>query len=197
MAALAEPTHVVALTTAVSDHVWTLDDLDRMPEGYRYEILEGVLYMAALPAWPHGGIAANLQSILDPWVRSRKLGRVPGAQTGIYYGERNYIDPDLIYLRPEHIPGRGERPTTAALAVEVISPTNLRAPREDREALFRRVGVEEIWYVDYEARSLEVRRGSGDGYATTVVFRNEDVVTSELFPGLQFALTAVWEDLGK
>jgi Uma2 family endonuclease len=186
---------VVAPTTVVSNRTWAVADLEQMPPGYRYEILEGVLYMAALPVWPHPGIIENLQAILLPWVRSRNLGRVLPPQSGIDLTERNYLDPDLIYLRPTQVPSMGQRPATAALAVEVLSPSNLRAPRESREVLFRQAGVEEIWYVDYEARSLEVRRLGSEGYETTSVFTGGETVTSAQFPGLEFLLTAVWEGL--
>lgn len=189
---------VLTPTTVVSDHVWTVDDLELMPRGYRYEILEGVLYMAAMPGWPHGAIAQNLADILSPWVRTHQLGRVLGAQNRVYYGGRNYVDPDLIYLRPDQLPKRvGARPTTAALAVEILSPSNLRAPREGRERLFHRAGVEELWYVDYDARSLEVRRRTADGYETVGVFRDGETVSSAVLPGLSFPLEALWDDLGE
>ncbi len=45
-------------------------------------------------------------------------------------------------------------------------------------------------------RSLEVRRLDGEGYTTTSLLRNDDRVTAEQFPGLEFPLTALWEDLG-
>jgi Uma2 family endonuclease len=187
---------VVASTTTISDRDWTIRDLEQLPPGSRYELLDGVLYMAALPVWPHGGIAGNLAELLGPWVRTRRLGRVVGAQTGISLGERNYVDPDVMYLRPEQLPAPGSRPVTATIAVEVMSPSNFRAPREDRERLFQRAGVPEIWYVSYETRSIEIRRLQGSAYVTTSRFGDEDLVTSQELPDLSFPLAQLWEDLG-
>jgi Uma2 family endonuclease len=186
---------VVSPTTVVCDKEWTVRDLDRMPEGYRYEILDGVLYMTAMPSWPHGGVVDNLKDLISPWIRSRKLGRFLGAQNGIYHSETNYVDPDLIFVRPDQIPAEGERHRTAALAVEVLSPSNLRVAREERESLFARARVEEIWYVDTRERTLEVRRLEGDRYVTARTFVGSDNVTSAVFPGLEFPLSAAWEDL--
>ncbi|MFN3648797.1 MAG: Uma2 family endonuclease [Armatimonadota bacterium] len=187
---------VLQRTTTVSDHVWRAEELDGLPAGYRYELVEGVVYMAPMPAWPHGAVAQNLADLLSPWVRARKLGRILSAQTGIYYGAHNYLDPDLLYLRPEQVPThRGERVTQATLAVEVLSPSNLRASREDREALFHRAGLEELWYVDYDARTLEVRRRTEAGFTTVRTFRGDEQVTSESFPGLELPLAEVWADL--
>lgn len=90
---------------------------------------------------------------------------------------------------------KGARTMAAALAVEVLSPSNLRAPREEREERFQRAGVEELWYVDLRARTLEVRRLGASGYATTMVFAGDDRVTSGLFPGLEIPMGALWEDV--
>jgi Uma2 family endonuclease len=186
---------ITAPTTTITDRIWTVSDLDRMPPGFKYEILDGVLYMTAMPLWPHPGVVENLQRILLPWVHERKLGRVLGAQTGVHLNERNYVDPDLIFLRNDQVPKCGGRCSSAALAVEVLSPSNLRAPREDREEFFRRVHVEEVWYVDHEARTLEIRRLSGSGYETERIFRGEDLVTTRQLPGLEFRVDALWEGL--
>lgn len=187
---------VLVPTTVVSDRTWTVSEVERWPDHLRFEILDGVLYMAAAPYQPHPIVVDNIDDILGTWVRQHQLGRVLGAQTGLYLTEINYLDPDLVFVRRSQIPSRGQRYTCAALAVEVLSPSNLRAPREVREERYRKVGVEEIWYVDHEARTLEVRRPAGAGYETAVVFRDEDEVSSPLFPGLAFPLPALWVDTG-
>jgi Uma2 family endonuclease len=187
---------VLARTTFVSDRCWTIDDIERMPRAYRCEVLDGVLYLSEPPPWPHGGIAENLGNILSPWVRSRRLGWVLSARNGIHLDDRNFVDPHLMYLRRDQVPRVGSRPTSAAVAVEVVSPSNVIAPREHRETLLRQIGVEELWYVDYATRSLEVRGLRTSGYETVATFRSADLVTSAQFPGLEFPLTALWEDLG-
>lgn len=189
-------THTVSRpTTVISDRTWTVSEVERWPDPIRFEILEGVLYAAAVPFAPHPDIVTNLLLLLGPWVRARKLGKVYAPQTGLYYSETNYLDPDLVFLRPGQRPGVGARVTTATLAVEVVSPSNLRAPREEREELFRTLGVEELWYVDYHSRSLEIRRPADGGYFTTATFGEDAMVSSTLFPGLEFPLSAAWEDV--
>jgi Uma2 family endonuclease len=187
---------VLVPTTTVSDIPWTVERAEEVRPSFRWEILDGVLYMAAPPFYPHPEVVDNLYGLLRSWVQPRKLGRVLPAQTGLYLNETSYVDPDLVYVRPEQLPtGPGQRHTHAALAVEVVSPSNLRAPREEREARFRELGVEELWYVNVRERTLEARRLSGEGYVTTALFREGDTVTTEVLPGRAFPLTAVWEDI--
>jgi Uma2 family endonuclease len=81
------------------------------------------------------------------------------------------------------------------LAIEVCCPSELCAPREAREPVFARVGVEELWYVDEPSRTLEVRRRTDGGYATVRVFQGDALVSSRVLPGLEFPLPAAWEDL--
>ncbi len=189
---------VVAPTTVVSDRTWTVEEVSRSALQGRCELVEGILYMVAMPHWPHADIVDNLYEVLGPWVRSRRLGRVYPPQTGIYLNETNYVDPDLMYVRAADIPTRRrQRVRTAALAVEVLSKSNFRAPREQREELFRQAGIEELWYVDYDARSLEVRRITPAGYETSVICRGDDAVTTQVLPGLVFPLTAAWEDINE
>lgn len=196
--AVLTPSGVMTTTTTVSDELWTVYDLEQMPPGRRYELLEGVLYMVAMPSWPHPLVAKNLYNLLDDWVRAEKCGYVFSAQTGLYLNELNYLDPDLVYLRPHQVPRReGERVQSATLAAEVISPSNLRAPREEKEARFRQIGVEEIWYVHQRPRRLEVRRLAETGYEDHVTFEGSMIVSSEISPGLEFTLAAVRAGVGE
>lgn len=130
-------------------------------------------------------------------MRAEKCGYVFPAQTGLYLNEHNYLDPVLVYLRPQQVPRReGERIHCAALAAEVISPSNLRASREEREARFQQLEVEEIWYVHQHPRRLEIRRIGQNGYEDQAVFTG-DTVRSEVFPGLEFPLEAIWAGVGE
>lgn len=187
---------VTVPTTVVSERTWSVSQVERWPDPGRFEILDGVLYMTAMPRSPHPEVVDNLDDLLGPRVRRRRLGRVLHAQTGIYLNEVNYLDPDLVFVRREQMPARGQRFTRATLAGEVLSPSNRRAPREQREELFHAAGVEEPWYVDPAARVLEVRRRSETGYETTARFQGQDLVRTEVLPGFEFPLTALWEDLG-
>lgn len=192
--AVLTPSGVVTATTTVSAELWTVFDLEQMPPGRRYELLDGVLYMVAMPAWPHPAIVDNLHAILRDWVHQHGLGRVFTAQSGLYLNELNYLDPDIVFLRPDQVPSRrGQRIRAATLAIEVLSPSNFRAPREERELRFGQLGVEELWYVSYQTRTLEIRRLLGSTYETSSLHQGDDVFAPPLFPSLEIRLAEVWE----
>lgn len=180
-------------TTFVSDREWRFQDLLQMPDGYRYEILNGVLYMAAMPFWPHPLVIENLQRTLGAWIWQHGLGHLFSPQTGIHYSDTQYVDPDLLFVRPDQTPEDDEGLLRkATLVIEVLSQSNTRAPRTEREALFHLVEVQEIWYVDPKAKSVEICSRTQDGYNRTALFQGSDSVTSALFPGFDVALSDLW-----
>ena len=183
------------MAQAVSDRLWTVSEVEAWAQIPPFEIVEGVLYVTAMPAFPHGDIVTNLLLILQNFVKTHGLGKVYAPQTGIYYSETNYLDPDLIFLRKSQRPRKGSRNRTAALAVEVLSASDGRAPRSERESLFHKAGVEELWYIDYAARSMEQCRRTDLGYALVRTYGEHDLVRSELIPGLELTLEAAWEDV--
>jgi Uma2 family endonuclease len=180
-------------TTFVSNREWCVQDLDWMPSGYRYEILNGVLYMEALPYWPHPLVIENLQRTLGVWIWQHDLGHLFSPQTGIYYSETQYVDPDLLFVRQNQTPEDDEGLLRqATLVIEVISQSNTRAPRTEREALFHLVEVQEIWHVDPKQKSVEVCVRRRMGYESSALFRDSDEVTSTLFPGFAIPLSELW-----
>ena len=55
---------------------WTWEDYLRLPDdGQRYEIIEGVLYVAAAPIFDHQFSVSELFGELRSFVKARKLGR--------------------------------------------------------------------------------------------------------------------------
>jgi len=72
----------------------------------------------------------------------------------------SYRVADLGFARPEDVADRGIE-GRAALLVEILSPAD-----ESYEKLpfYRRVGVEELLYIDPITRAFEVRRPNADGW---------------------------------
>ena len=72
----------------------------------------------------------------------------------------NYRVPDLGYARPQDCSERGIE-GRAVLAVEILSP---RDESYEKLRFYRRVGVEEVLFVDQATGAFEVRRPDGDGW---------------------------------
>jgi len=116
--------------TTTRQHM-TAEDLLRMPDdGFRYELVKGVLKKMAPAGHLHGRITVNITTPLDQHVRAHNLGAVYAAETGFKLAS----DPDVVrapevaFIRRERVEEVGNveayRPGAPDLAVEVTSPSD-------------------------------------------------------------------------
>ena len=105
-----------------------VEDLLTMPDdGWRYEVVEGVLVRMAGSGDIATGISLLIGSILLAYARPRRLGRVTGAD-GVYkfLGAETGLLPDVGFygaaLFPQVVDRRKPVPFAPELAVEVASP---------------------------------------------------------------------------
>ena len=143
----------------------TAEDLLAMPDdGWRYELIEGVLHRMPPAGGEHGEIETELVFHLRLYVTARGLGKVYPGNTGFLF-ER---DPDLVrfpdvaFVRTDRLPTpdrrRGHMPVIPDLAVEIVSPTD--APQEvaDKVAFYLARGVLLVWTVHPADRTVAVHR---------------------------------------
>ncbi len=113
----------------MSPGVATADDLLAMSDdGFRYELVKGVLHRMAPAGFEHGAIGMRLVTHLGPHVKARALGVVLGPDTGfrIASDPDTVRAPDVSFVRRDRIleagMPKGYWPGAPDLAVEVISP---------------------------------------------------------------------------
>lgn len=107
------------------------DDLMSMlKDGWRYELMEGVLHRMALGGMEHSGVGANLLLPQGTFVRERGRGRVYGPDAGCFFQRHpdTVRAPDVTFVRAERLPAadalRGYSPVVPDLAVEIKSPND-------------------------------------------------------------------------
>lgn len=143
---------------ATDVRAWTVADLAGMPEdGQRYEVIDGELFVTPGPELRHQDAIAQLFLRLAPWVASQAVGHVTFAPADVTFPPRRRVQPDL-FVAPL-VDGRRPRQSSdirgLLLAVEVLSPSTVRADRVVKRAMYREEGVAEYWVVDLDARVVE------------------------------------------
>jgi Uma2 family endonuclease len=143
----------------------TADELLRLPDtGQRYELVRGELRTMSPGGRRHGGVAINLSTPLDQYVRAHNLGRVYAAETGFKLTENpdTVRAPDVSFVRRERLASLGDPDHYALgapdLAVEVVSPND--HPREvaDKVATWLAHGTRLVWVADPHRRSVAEHR---------------------------------------
>lgn len=167
----------------------------QLPEGLRYEILEGDLYsMTPAPSPYHQRISSRLQIALDEFVEKRDLGLVFNAPIDVVLSDFNVLQPDLIYIAK---PRLGIIKKTGIfgspdLVIEILSPSTVARDREIKKAVYERFSVQEFWLVDPETKNLELFSLQEGRFMLRSTFGLKDTLCSELLPEFELALVDVF-----
>lgn len=151
----------------------TVDDLLRLPDdGWRYEVVEGVLVRVAGSAFDASTIAAIVVAALLTFVRPRRLGAVTGAD-GVYKfpGAETGLLPDAGFVEATRVPLIDRKkpiPFAPDLAVEVASPDQTRDALAAKARRYLRGGTRLVWVVWPDERTVDVWRTGDIAPSTTL-----------------------------
>ncbi len=175
---------------------WTYEYWLRLPDdGYRYEVLDGELYMTPPPATQHQDTLLALAAAMRTFASSRRLGKVLAAPCGVRLSNQSVpIQPDILFVSAARANIIGKEYVEGApdLVVEVLSPSNWSYDRREKFRAYLEGGVPEYWIVDYRARTVEVfhaeegeyvllgKHGSGET-ARSVVLTGFEIHTDDIF----------------
>jgi Uma2 family endonuclease len=168
---------------------WTYAEYAALPnpEGFRYEIIDGVLYMAPAPVPEHERIGAVLIGRLVVAVEDTGLGQV-------------FISPDIdaggSTLRPDAVVVLSTNQGVIAetrligppdLVVEIASPSTAAYDRDATEGklgAYARIGVAEYWIVTPSTRTIEVFVLEDVVYQALGSFQGDEQLRSRVLPEL-------------
>jgi Uma2 family endonuclease len=162
------------------------DDLLRMPDGDRYELIDGVPVEKMMGA-KADRIGTILIGFLVPYCRANKLGLVYGAATGYQCfpnRPRQVRLPDVSFVATGRLPNDetpdGYITIAPDLAVEVVSPKD----RYERVMLklddYRSARVRLVWVISPKTKSALIRRLDG---SCAEVFEGGELGGEDVIPG--------------
>ena len=146
----------------------TYDDLLQMPDdGMRREVLEGELLVNPAPRRDHQVVSANLDWILQRFLRSSGAGWAFTHPVDLYLGRHDIVQPDLVVIRDARLgiyrpDGIIEEPPD--IVVEILSPSTRGIDLVRKMALYARSGVPEYWIADPDRRMLVINVLQGEDY---------------------------------
>ncbi|HYV99198.1 MAG TPA: Uma2 family endonuclease [Gemmatimonadaceae bacterium] len=146
---------------AVSAKVWTLAELDALPEdGNRYELVHGELLVSPGPAPSHEEIVRRLHELLAPFVAKHRLGAIYRPRAVVQHGG-DQVEPDLQVRAQLPMAARWADAPAPTLVVEVLSPSDTAARQVLKREFYREVGVAEYWVVDAMNRTITMFESDG------------------------------------
>jgi Uma2 family endonuclease len=168
---------------------WTYAEYAAIPDdGRRYEIIDGVLYMAPPPNAAHQSTSNLFGTLLTTRVQFSGLGRVFCAPFDVELVPGVTVQPDVIVVLSEHLSIITESHFVGApdVVVEIASPGTAGYDRREKQDAYARAAVPEYWFADARAKTIEVLILTNGVYESAGVVEGEPRLPSRLLPDLSY-----------
>ena len=145
----------------VREGPFTRADRDALPDdGYRHELLDGVLLMTPSPVTRHQDVVLRLAILLTQ--HAPRFAKVLVAPFDVVLGDRTVLEPDVVVARRGDVTDKNLL-GPPLLAVEVLSPSTRLFDLGRKLQLLEEAGCPSYWVVDPVGPELvawELRDGS-------------------------------------
>lgn len=172
----------------------TIEQFDQLPErdDVIYELDEGELVTMARPRPRHNLVRDKVARLLGNFADERKLGAVL-IETEYELSPGTVRTPDVSFVpaeRMREIDLDRRIPGAPALAIEVVSPTDLAEDLNRKVEQYLAAGARAVWVFYPKAREVHIFRASG-----VTVLHGADAVLEdqELLPGFSLPVAALFE----
>ena len=152
---------------------YTTDDLDKIPDEIRVELIDGVIYDLASPTSIHQIIAGTVHTIMSNYAAEHGHHCMPYiAPLDVEFDNRkkDRLQPDLLVVCER---GNDEPETdqhAPDFIMEVMSPSSRRVDMLIKLNRYMRAGVKEYWIVDPEKKTVLVYDFVNNDFAHTYSF---------------------------
>lgn len=159
----------MTLTTAVrtTPTVWTDEAFMSLPDGHRYEIVNGELTDMGSSGALHGYIFSLLLSALIGYVMPKKLGVIFDSSSAFKMKNGNRRSPDISFFAKERLQGMTQLPISFLegapdLCVEILSQKNTLEEIENKIAEYFENRVRLVWIVSPVQHFVLVYRSAAE-----------------------------------
>lgn len=139
---------------------YTIEDVEKIPETIRVELIDGVLYYLAAPTPVHQTIALELASELRQHIREKGGDCLAGIAATDFQldinDEKNMVQPDVFVICDKAKMGLKRMTGAPDLAIEILSPSNDESYRNKKLMKYRDSGVREYWVINYDNGTIMV-----------------------------------------
>jgi Uma2 family endonuclease len=173
----------------------TADDLLKMGDIGRCELIYGELVMMSPAGFGHGEIASRIGMFLGVFVEEHGLGVVLAAETGFLIEQRPDLlrAPDASFVRKDRVPKTAWTkffPGVPDLAVEVISPDDTRREIAEKVNMWLAHGTTSVWVADPADMILTIHRAGQEPVRLTV---RDEINKEPALPGFVLPVAKIFK----
>lgn len=164
--------------------------LDLAEDGFRYDMIGGVLHLSPSPAFEHADRANQLNVRIANFLTKKNIAKIVMEVDVLLPDGGDVVRPDITVILKEnmgmvktHIHGVPD------LVVEVLSPSTRNRDLGEKSDRYLKNGVPEYWVVDPDAKTIEVRYNRKTEWKIV----SGEELKSEILPGLVVESAAVFD----
>ena len=143
----------------LKEHFYTIDDIYKLPEGERAELIDGQIYYMAPPKRKHQRVSGKLYTAISNYIESKNGScEVYAAPFAVFLNEDdyNYVEPDISVICDKNkLDDRGCNGAPDWI-IEIVSPSTKQMDYFTKLFKYRAAGVREYWIVDLEKNNVRV-----------------------------------------
>jgi Uma2 family endonuclease len=184
------------MSSTATQTLYTPEDLLTMPDGDRYELVDGRLVehdMGARASYVGGELFYRIQG----HCRANNLGWAFPADTTYqcFPSKPNQVrKPDVSFIQRGRLPGEevpeGHIRITPDLAVEVVSPKDTYYEVEEKVAEYLKAGIRLVWVVNPPLRKVRVHRANG---TVADIGEEGDLDGEDVLPGFHCGVAELFQ----
>ena len=165
--------------------------------GVRYQLIEGELIKMAGPNDPHQVFIGELHFAARLQIGSPGAFEIRLPPFDVYIDEHNTFQPDLLFVSAERQHILSDRGVNGApdVVVEVLSESTRQRDLNVKLPVYARNGVREIWVADLRNGTVSIYVGDGETLALEQVYGHDDILTSDVMPGVTIDLAPIFSRL--
>ncbi|MCR4712054.1 MAG: Uma2 family endonuclease [Clostridia bacterium] len=192
---------------------YTIEDVEKIPEEIRVELIDGKMYYLAAPTHVHQKIALKLTTALSNYIETNggdcEAGIAPTDFKLLPDSDKTMVQPDVFVVCDTNKMGDKRMTGAPDLAIEILSPSNSVGHMELKMKKYRESGVREYWRVDYDngniyvyqfGQAFQKQNNQGDLVKDGIfisIYDVRDRIPVGIFPGLEIDFAEIDDDVQK
>lgn len=177
------------------DDCYTVEDIYKLPEDQRAELIDGQIFNMTPPNTRHQVITGEMYAVIREYIRKQKGSCKPYISPfAVFLNEeddRNYLEPDVsVICDPSKVDDRGCH-GAPDWVIEVVSPATQSRDYGVKLFKYRTAGVREYWIINPMKGIVNVY--NFDSETNTGLYSFDDEIPVGIYPGFSIEIQKLLE----
>ncbi|MBR2188775.1 MAG: Uma2 family endonuclease [Eubacterium sp.] len=177
---------------------YTIDDLAALPDGLRFELIDGYLFVMESPSFRHQTLSMLLASAMSSYILENRspCSIVPSWDVRPDPGRKTLLEPDIQIFREASKNTGGYLKGAPDFVIEILSPSTRRKDEKLKLRKYREIGVRECWLIDPAAEWIKVYHFHGKAKSSAALYSFRDTIPVGICEsGLRIDFSKILEQL--